>query len=311
MRPAPALVSSLRIATLAALLLALPGPASGYGFLFVPGSQGVPRRWDLAALPGGRVPWQLASVVGGNVSGNRSPLDVVSQAFASWEALDSSGIRFAFAGTSGARERNARDRVNLVTLGAQESLGTGVLAAAFLSGEGSGALTDVDIVFNRDVAFSTSPGGEPGSYDLQSVATHEIGHLLGLEHTGLARATMAPFTDRGDVHQRTPDSDDRIGAALLYPDGGFLGTTGSVTGRVTLAGVEVYLAHVVATSVTGRAVASALTAPDGSYRIDGLAPDVYLVYAEPLDGPVTPGNVGGFRSAFGGDPTVGYGTFFH
>jgi len=300
------------LALLAAVLaLAPPRDAHGYGFLFVPSSGGVARRWNQSALPDGRVPWFASSSVGGNFSGDRAPLDVLQRAFASWEDLPTSTIRFAFQGTRGARDRSAGDRINLVTLGPNENLGSGVLAATFLSSDGAGTLVDVDIVFGRSVAFGTSAGGDAGSFDLEAVATHEVGHLLGLEHSGLSRATMVPFTDRGDLHQRTPHDDDRIGASLLYPEDGFLAGTGSLSGRITLAGAPVFLSHVVAADVNGPVIAGGYSAPDGSYRIDGLPPGVYVVYAEPLDGPVAPGNVSGFRSGFGVDPSVGYGTFFH
>jgi hypothetical protein len=296
---------------IAAGLMVQPRAAAGYAFLYVPSSQGVPRHWDQAALPDGRVPWRISAGTGGNVTGDRSALDAITSAFAHWEDLPTSTIRFAFDGTSNARNRSSGDRVNLVTVNTTESLGSGVLAATFLTSDGSGNLTDVDIVFSRDVAFSTSASVDGGSYDLESVATHEAGHFLGLEHSGLARATMVPFTDRGEAQQRTPAEDDRIGASLLYPEEGFLAGTGALVGRISEAGASVYLAQVVAARVNGPIVAATYSAPDGSYRIEGLAPDTYVVYAEPLDGPVVPGNVGGFRSAFGGTPSTGYGTFFH
>lgn len=296
---------------LCADLLARVQSAEAYAFLYVPSSQGVPRRWNQAALPDGRVPWRISAGIGGNVTGDRSTLDVIASAFGHWEDLSTSAIRFAFDGSSNARNRSANDRVNLVTLNTTESLGSGVLAATFLTSDASGNLVDVDIVFSRDVAFSTSGTVDAGSYDLESVATHEAGHFLGLEHSGLARATMVPFSDRGEGQQRTPSEDDRIGASLLYPEDGFLAGTGALAGRISVAGASVYLAQVVAARVNGPVVAQTYSAPDGTYRIEGLAPDVYVVYAEPLDGPVVPGNVGGFRSAFGGTPSTGYGTFFH
>jgi hypothetical protein len=302
------------VAALASAVAGLLLPASragAYAFLYVPSSQGVARRWNLDALPDGRVPWALSNNVGGNLSGDRAPLDVLSSAFASWENVASSKIRFAFQGVVGTRERNSGDGVNLLALGAKENLGTGVLAATFLTSDAAGTLTDVDIVFASSVAFSTSTAADPASYDLEAIATHEIGHFVGLEHTGLARATMVPYTDRGEIQQRTLYSDDEIGAALLYPEDGFLASSGSLSGRISVAGAPVFLSNVVAANVNGPIVASAFSAPDGSYHIDGLPPDVYVVYAEPLDGPIAPSNVGGFRAGFGGNPTAGYGTFFH
>jgi len=302
------------VVAVASLIAALLVPAvrvEAYAFLYVPSSQGVPRRWNLDAFADGRVPWALSNNVGSNLTGDRAPLDVLTTAFSTWEAVAASKIRFAFQGVVGTRERNSGDGVNLIALGARENLGTGVLAATFLTSDAAGTLTDADIVFGSSVAFSTSSSPDASAYDLEAIATHEIGHFLGLEHCGLARATMVPYTDRGEIQQRTLHSDDEIGATLLYPEDGFLASTGSLSGRITVAGAPVFLANVVAASVRGPIVASAFSAPDGSYHVEGLPPDVYVVYAEPLDGPVAPGNVGGFRAAFGGNPTAGYGTFFH
>lgn len=310
-RVAAALVAAVVVVVATLALLASVRAAGAYAFIFVPSSQGVPRRWNLADLPDGRVPWRVSAGTGSNVTGDRSARDVLASAFAHWEDVPTSTIRFALQGTSNARERNAQDGVNLVTVDARESLGSGVLAATFLTSDASGTIRDVDIVFSRNVAFSTSLVVDPGGYDLESVATHEVGHFLGLEHSGLARATMVPFTDRGEGQQRTPHGDDQIGASLLYPEDGFLASTGALSGRITVAGAPVFLAQVVAARVNGPVVAATYSAPDGSYRIEGIAPDVYVVYAEPLDGPVAPSNVGGFRVGFGGNPSTGYGTFFH
>ena len=50
------------LALLVALAVLIPAAgAHGYGFLYVPSSDGVPRRWNLAALPDGRVPWFAAA----------------------------------------------------------------------------------------------------------------------------------------------------------------------------------------------------------------------------------------------------------
>jgi hypothetical protein len=58
-------------------------------------------------------------------------------------------------------------------------------------------------------------------------------------------------------------------------------TTGSISGRVTLSGTGVNLASVVALSLDGAGI-SALTRPDGTYRIEGVPAGTYYVYAHPL-----------------------------
>lgn len=293
------------------LALTLSREAAAYGFLRIPSGGGATWRWDLTRFPSGRIPWRLSSSPAPQVSGGRGIEEVLLTAFARWESLEESTWRFGYEGLSSRRDRHDGDGVQLVTLGSRENLGRGVLAATFLSGSRQGLLTDVDIVFGREVPFDTGTTPSSARYDLESVAVHEIGHLLGLDHSGLLRATMAPFTDRGDTQQRTPERDDRIGAALLAPSPGFLAGTGSLTGRVTLDADGVFLAHVVATRIEGEVVASAFTTPDGYYRIEGLEPGVYVVHAERLDGPVTASNMDSQRRGFDRAETGGYATTFH
>lgn len=84
----------------------------------------------------------------------------------------------------------------------------------------SGRLLDADVVVNPNVAFSLldeySPSPQP-AYDLAAVLTHEMGHVLGLgESTDDRMATMWPYADRGDTHQRTLSEDDEAGVVDAY-----------------------------------------------------------------------------------------------
>lgn len=55
-----------------------------------------------------------------------------------------------------------------------------------------------------------------GGTDLQSIATHEIGHLLGLGHSNVQGSTMWPSYD-GRISARTLGPDDESGVCSLYP----------------------------------------------------------------------------------------------
>ena len=75
-------------------------------------------------------------------------------------------------------------------------------------------LWDCDVAFN-DYAYNWSPG----SYDFQSVAAHELGHVLGLGHTNSPGAVMTPFLS-ANQQIRVLQSDDLAGEAFLYPKPG-------------------------------------------------------------------------------------------
>jgi hypothetical protein len=199
----------------------------------------------------------------------------------------------------------------------------------------AGQILDADTLFQNDgqAAFATpgalaTPQGA-GSYDLESVLTHELGHWFGLSHSAVWRAIMFPFApppgnflgDRPTA--QVPDGpladDDRTGIRVLYADPSDALHTGTIRGRVlpanpfALATVPapstgrsvtgIFGAQVVAVDAdTGAVIAGTLggwscdaaNPPakfDGTYELDRLAVGHnYKIYAEPLDGVIGPGD---------------------
>lgn len=186
-------------------------------------------------------------------------------------------------------------------------------------------IVDVDIMFNPNPPtpgqgtgtgeFATS-GATGSQYDLQSIATHEIGHLMGLDHSNIAHAVMYPYGDTSSIGAHTTLlTDDIIGAGHLYPGPGTANGNG-ITGTVSLSGTGVYGADVEAIdATTGNVVTETLTDPSGNYDLrvyDGT----YYVYVQSLApnsnyGPTTISNFRG-QSGYGppANPTNYTGLFY-
>ncbi|MFH1862028.1 MAG: matrixin family metalloprotease [bacterium] len=98
--------------------------------------------------------------------------------------------------------------------------GGGALATTYMWGSG-GNMSEADVVFwdswNWDSGFPSY-----NEFDVQSVATHELGHVLGLDHTPISAAIMYYAIGYGQI-KRTLHQDDIDGITYIYgPMGGNL-----------------------------------------------------------------------------------------
>ncbi len=176
--------------------------------------------------------------------------------------------------------------------------GSGTVAITPIWFLGNGTITDADILFNG-AGFEFTTSGEAGHFDVGDVGAHELGHLVGLDHTPWAGGTMYPYVDPSVILHRSLSLDELNGMRDLYPDGNSGRISGSilrVADNSAIAGAQVTARD----ATTGRTAASILTAPNGSYRLEGLAPGTYELTAVPLgngafgDAPVDGGNIQGY-----------------
>ena len=138
---------------------------------------------------------------------------------------------------------------------------------------------------------------------------HELGHCLGLLHTqgppgnryvqqpdgldgwqldgGLWTESIPSMTVGvyGPYWRAYgPKLDDRVGASLLRPGEGWVGSTGSISGRIHYQGQPVALAYVWAYR-NAEPISSGVgvfTDYDGSFLIEGLRPGDYVLWVSPL-----------------------------
>jgi hypothetical protein len=81
----------------------------------------------------------------------------------------------------------------------------------------SGDIGDADTHYNPNDTWSST--GDPNAIDAQSVATHEIGHQFGLDHSPVLDATMYYGSGPGDTSMRSLSADDIAGICHIYPSG--------------------------------------------------------------------------------------------
>jgi hypothetical protein len=96
----------------------------------------------------------------------------------------------------------------------------GAVAQTVIHTDATGRYRDADIHVNG-VDFRFSLDGAPGTLDLRSILTHELGHALGLGHSDNPRATM--FATGSGLRWRSLEKDDLDGVCSLYPGTGTSG----------------------------------------------------------------------------------------
>jgi matrixin len=221
----------------------------------------------------------------------------IDHAFSTWASVPNVTLSSQFAGFTGAVPGTG-DGINVLGFQNRPDLERVLGSTSFTVDTVTGEIVESDIFFNSTFAWSVASGGEAGRQDFESIALHEIGHLLGLGHSMLgeteligggrrvlsAEAVMFPIAFTAGSVNRTLRADDIAGISDIYGTDTFRRSTGSVTGRVTKSGTGVVGAHVVAFSpASGTLVGGFTLSNDGTFVIAGLAPGPHVIRVEPLD----------------------------
>lgn len=222
----------------------------------------------------------------------------VDRAFNTWHDVETAETSSEFVGFT---QAEPFDDDNMSVLGFQNRADQDrtLAATTFLIDTRDGSILESDIFFNTAFQWTTADAGVTGRFDLQSIAVHEIGHLLGLSHSALgetelisggrrviaAESVMFPIAfSSGSTDDRTLKADDIAGISDIYRTAESIRRFGSISGRVTKNGQGVIGAHVVAFNPrTGSLVGGFSLSSDGAFVIAGLEAGPHVLRVEPLD----------------------------
>ncbi len=280
-------------------LIGAQSPVRGYTLQYRDGSGVSARRWltkPIIVAFSSSLSLPLANIKSGS-----DVIGAARRALARWESAADVQFLETRSTAQTISPSNSGDRINLITVAVENAALFGSSAnpgRTRVFSDSGGAIVEADLALNPNELFSSD--GTPGTYDLESTFTHEIGHLLGLEHSAVIGATMQPRQAQNGLYglpaftQRTLSDDDVAGARALY---GSQAGTGSIAGRLIANGVSgssrpIFGGHVFAEDVlTGRLIAGSVTLASGEYRIESLDPGRYRLVGQSLDGPVSAADI--------------------
>jgi hypothetical protein len=132
-----------------------------------------------------------------------------------WNTRTGTTFRWQYNGRTN-QTTTGNDGVNMVVF--RNTSDGGALASTYSWWSGSSRVdTDVTL-WDGGVQFFTGTSGctGAGAY-IEDIASHELGHALGLGHSTVADATMLSGYPYCSQEQRTLAADDIAGAQALYP----------------------------------------------------------------------------------------------
>ncbi|HEY0874077.1 MAG TPA: matrixin family metalloprotease [Vicinamibacterales bacterium] len=274
-------------------LLASNDPASAYLKLGTTlDDRTVTLRWE--EFP---IRYFVTDAAGGGVSATQLR-DAVAAAFDTWHAVETADTSSEFVGFTNARP-NEDDGLTVIGFLDRPDQDRTLGATSFLIDTLTGEIVEAEIFLNSFFDWTVTPSPGVDRFDVESIALHEIGHLLGLGHSALgetelrsggrrviaAEAVMFPVAfSPGSTIGRTLRADDIAGISDIYPNSVFRRERGSISGRVTKSGQGVLGVHVIAFNPsTGRMVGGFTLSDDGRFVIGGLEPGPHVLRVEPLD----------------------------
>ena len=156
--------------------------------------------WSVATTPGS--PLQTSTII-----------TEIGNAITQWEMA--AGAQILGSGSSRTvLPSTTLDGVNAIAFG--NAGGGGTVAVTYVWGSRRTPIVEFDQIYGSNWDWVT--GSSADAFDFANVATHEIGHAVGLDHPGnsCTEETMYAYVDFGETKKRTLNPGDILGVQALY-----------------------------------------------------------------------------------------------
>ena len=192
----------------------LPAPASG-------GGNDLTYVWTGLHWPAPN-PMNEPFLINENMPGIENEAQGVIAALNTWSSVDCTDFRFTYGGpTTRAASGTAADGYNVVSW---RNLDDGPIRPPGLTWAWyyypNYDIFEADVALNSSYDWSIAEVPPPGLIDVQNVATHELGHALGLKDTYdplYCESTMYGLATWAETKKRTLEPDDIEGLQAVYP----------------------------------------------------------------------------------------------
>jgi len=234
----------------------------------------------------------------------KQELDAIRVAFDQWQSVPNTDLHFEDAGfIEGEPVINLFDNTNMIYWEKESFLVNGglddirgFLGLTYRAYFEDANMVEADIVFNGiERGWTTDFANPPfGAAFTESIAMHEIGHLIGMEHSSIGSSTMMWRDRYGPNNQLDLSMDDVAFVQAYYPAKGLSSQLGSLRGKVQLNGLGLPGAVILLEDTDGNLIQGTISEPandaweDGFYQMKAIPPGAYLLRVCPLDPPTAP-----------------------